>query len=97
MFNLILSPPAETDARDAALWYERQRYGLGADFLLTLEAEFTAITRTPFLPAEQRLGFRRRILKRFPYTIIYKIEDQSIIIVAIWHFKRKPWKWKRNK
>lgn len=97
MFILVLSSSAEIDATDAALWYERQRAGLGADFLLTLEAEFSSIIRNPFISTEQRLGYRRRILKRFPYGIIYQIENQNIVVVAIWHFSRKPWNWKINK
>ena len=97
MFVLFLSPAAEQDISEVAVWYDHQRKGLGADFLLSVEAELSSILRNPFHYSEQRLGFRRGILKRFPYAIFYRMEKQQIIAVAVFHFSRKPWAWRKRK
>lgn len=97
MFVLVLSPRAEEDISQAATWYEYQRKGLAADFGLALEAELLSIVRSPFHYSEQRYGYRRGILNRFPYGVIYRIDGNQIIVIAVWHFSRKPWAWRKRK
>jgi toxin ParE1/3/4 len=36
---------------------------------------------------------RKRILKRFPYHLIYLVQDQELLILAIAHHKRDPFYW----
>ena len=43
-----------------------------------------------------RRGYRRIILKRPPYSIIYREETDSIDIVAFAHHKRKPDYWRKR-
>lgn len=97
MFALFITPLAEDDIAQAAMWYEHQRKGLGADFLLALEAKLSSILRSPYHYPEQRFGYRRGIIRRFPYAIHYQVEQQQIIVVALWHFSRKPWAWRKRK
>lgn len=44
---MIIRPEAEADLADAQDWYEQQRQGLGAEFLLCVEEVFARIDRTP--------------------------------------------------
>lgn len=37
MLPYLIRPEAEAELNEAYLWYERQREGLGADFLLCFE------------------------------------------------------------
>ncbi len=37
--------------------------------------------------------FRRHLLPKFPYSIIYAIEPDHIRIIAVAHSKRKPGYW----
>jgi plasmid stabilization system protein ParE len=97
MFTLVVTTGAEDDISHAAVWYEHQRKGLGAEFLLALEAELTSILRNPLQYSEHRFGFRRGILRRFPYAIVFRIDNEQLIIVAVWHFSRKPWAWRKRK
>jgi len=46
---MLIRPEAEADVVTARAWYERQRSGLGAAFLLCLEEVFDRIDRTPEL------------------------------------------------
>jgi plasmid stabilization system protein ParE len=36
---------------------------------------------------------RKRILKRFPYHLIYLVHNQELLIVALAHHKRDPFYW----
>jgi toxin ParE1/3/4 len=40
---------------------------------------------------------RRHLLTRFPFAVIYTIENQRIYILAVMHLKRKPFYWKDRK
>ena len=46
---MIIRPEAEADLVTARAWYERQREGLGAAFLLCVEEVLDRIDRTPEL------------------------------------------------
>jgi len=39
---------------------------------------------------------RRALVRRFPYEILYEIENDEIIIYAIYHCARDPEVWKRR-
>jgi hypothetical protein len=56
MYEILLDPAAEKDLDGIIDWYEKQRNGLGYEFLLMFEECIAAIERNPFilltLPAE---------------------------------------------
>jgi hypothetical protein len=60
-------------AKDAYAWYEIQLDGLGESFLDELEAGYVKIVANPSYYSFLKNGFRRMLLKRFPYIIIYEI------------------------
>ena len=95
-FVLVVTPRAAEDAGEAALWYNKQRHGLGEDFLLAVEAELNSITRNPNQYAIMRGCYRRAVVQRFPFGIFYAVENDKVIVFAIWHYKRKPFAWRRK-
>jgi hypothetical protein len=40
-----------------------------------------------------RAPFRRCLVPKFPYSIIFSIEPEFILVVAVAHAKRKPGYW----
>jgi len=62
-------PEAIAEYREAALWYEKEKPGLGDQFTNAVEAGVGAILENPtrYGPVEQ--GIRRYAVKRFPYRI----------------------------
>jgi hypothetical protein len=69
--QIIIRPEAENDLRESFLWYEEKRQGLGHDFLLQIEAGLKFIQRNPELTPVEYKEARKRIIKKFPYKIIY--------------------------
>ena len=89
-YKVIISPEAEVDLKEAFSWYEDKRTGLGYDFLLQVDAEINFINRNPEIHPIEYRGTRKHVIKRFPYKIIYLVEEKKIIILAVIHGKRRP-------
>ena len=79
---------AERELNDAALYYQRESPGLGISFLDEIEEYVEAIVKTPTLA--RRFVGRRRLLRRFPYGILYSVKGDGIRILAIMNLKRRP-------
>ena len=95
---LQIHPKAENEVRSAARWYEKQRAGLGLEFLATVDAGMARIESDPrwFPRLETWHGdgdVRRLVLPRFPYVIVFEVIDEIINVWSIGHSQRKPGYW----
>ena len=88
-----LDPAAKLEIRQAALFYEDCREGLGQEFLASVESAFEQIERHPTVWRILKGRFRRYLLQRFPYGAIYAVDEDVIYIAAVMHLKRKPGYW----
>ena len=84
---------AERELNDAALYYEQESAGLGIKFLYEVERYIDAIVRKPSAGQKVRGQVRRRLLRRFPYGVLYSVKDDGIRILAIMNLKRRPLYW----
>jgi plasmid stabilization system protein ParE len=81
---------AKSDLELAITWYENQRRGLGLEFLDCVEASVATITQMPLLFAERHRPFRRALTRRFPFSIFYTIEQDTIVVHAIFDNRQNP-------
>ena len=72
-------------ARD---WYERQRRGLGDQFLLSVADAMIRLEGSPQVFPIYYHSFRRLITERFPYKIFFRIEVDAVIVFRILHAAR---------
>lgn len=84
---------AERELNDAALYYEQESIGLGVKFLAEVERYIGAIIKNPTAGRRVRGQLRRRILRTFPYGILYSVKDNGIRVLAIMNLKRRPLYW----
>src|SRR3990167_6060714 len=89
-YKVIVRPEAEDDLKATFSWYEDKRIGLGYDFLLQVDAGINFINRNPEIHPIEYRGARKHLIKRFPYKIIYLVEEERIIVLAVLHGKRSP-------
>jgi len=89
-YKLIIRPEAERDLAEIFAWYENRRKGLGYDFLLQVEAGFNFIEKNPKIFPEIYRGARRYLIKRFPYKIYYRVDEDKVIILAVIYGGRDP-------
>jgi plasmid stabilization system protein ParE len=74
-------------------WY-RARNALIADaFRATVFDTIDRIAEAPLAKAADDEGNRRRVLHRFPYSVIYEVSGDKVIILAVAHHRRKPGYW----
>ena len=91
---MIILPEAEADLEYARDWYERQRNGLGAAFLLAVQEVLQRIGRTPEVNAIVHQNVRRALTERFPYAVYYRIEGDEVIVLGVFHAGRDPREWR---
>ena len=89
-----LRPEAEQDLADAAVWYEKQRQGLGHEFLDEVLTMLSSIAETPLIYPELHRNTRRAVIHRFPFSVYFRVENTTIVVVAILHGSRNPHRWK---
>lgn len=93
---MIVRPEAEEDLRQARAWYEWQRGGLGAEFILCVEEALERISRNPEGFAVVYEDLRRAITRRFPYAVYFRIADGEAVVLGVFHMRRHPRKWQQR-
>src|SRR5262249_41268221 len=84
---------AERELNEAALYYEQESSGLGVRFLEEVEQYVAQIMSNPWAGQKIRGEIRRRILRKFPFGILYSVKDKHVRVLAIMNLKRKPNYW----
>ena len=84
---------ADIELKEAARYYESKVNGLGFAFLDEVERVVNLIRNNPESALRIYKVVRRKILRGFPYSIMYSIVDDSIRILAIANQKRRPFYW----
>ena len=97
MKPVIFLPEAEQEMLEAAIYYQSQSLGLGLDYLSEVERAIQAIAESPTTWPVIDDELRRRLVRRFPFGVLYRIEPQEIVIIAVAHLRRKPGYWKGRK
>ena len=85
--------PAEMELDDAFDYYEYELAGLGQKFLVEFRKGVKRILAHPSAWSPIQENVRKCVLKKFPYTIVYAIEENLIIILAVAHQHRLPDYW----
>lgn len=93
-FKVILKPEAETDITEIYQWYEVRVKGLGGEFLRAVDACLSSIKRHPLAFPILYKDTRRALLRKFPYGIFFLIENNKIVVIASFHVRREPKRWR---
>ena len=78
----------------AASHYERQQAGLGLSLIQQIRKACDQISERPLANRLVRGAIRRKIVGRFPYSILYRMDKDEIIVVAVAHQRRRPGYWR---
>ena len=85
---------AEIELDEAIRWYRTQASGLGDVFLIEVLAAANRIAQYPDAWQLLDKGVRRCRLNRFPYGLIYTIENGDVLVLAVAHLHRRPDYWR---
>ena len=84
---------AEMEMNEAASYYQAERPGLGTSFLKEVDHCIDSIVKFPRSGQIILDPVRRRLLRRFPYGILYTIKPEGVRILAVMNLKRRPFYW----
>jgi len=87
---------AEAEMIDAAVWYEHQQQDLGERFLAAVQNALHRIQINPLLFPVAEGNSRRCLLQTFPFSIIFEIKPDMLVIIAVMHHRRDPGYWKHR-
>jgi plasmid stabilization system protein ParE len=74
-------------------YFERRAQGLGRRFFDQVKRAESFIAQSPEASEEIRPGIRRRLLRQFRYSLIYSLEPEGPLILAVAHHSRRPGYW----
>jgi toxin ParE1/3/4 len=89
-------PEARLEFRESAAFYEICRPKLGSAFTNEIESVLRQIIDSPNQWPILEEDIRRCLTRRFPYGILYTIETDYILIIAVMHCSRKPGYWRNR-
>jgi len=97
-FRLVVRPQVDDDLQIIEEWYEEQRPGLGHEFLREVRETIDRLLANPLI---YRSRYRRRQVRwaytrRFPYRVIFRVTDDTVIVYTIIHEARRDRLWKQR-
>ena len=85
---------AELEILEAVTFYQERAGDIASDFFTEFRKAREEIKAFPEFWREVGGGYRRRLIERYPYGIIYRIKGEEVQIVALAHTSREPGYWK---
>jgi toxin ParE1/3/4 len=86
-------PAAETEFLKEIEYYSNAREGLGHRFQICVMAALGKAAENPSGGAPSYKGTRSRLVKGFPFSVVYRASDEQLLVVAIAHHRRQPAYW----
>jgi plasmid stabilization system protein ParE len=87
---------AAAELDEAALHYGAIDEDLGERFVTAAEIAVAALKADPIRPRKFDCAARKVRLKRFPYAVVYWIDENTLHIVSVMHQHREPGYWKHR-
>lgn len=81
-YSVRLREEAESDLNEAAAWYERQKVGLGHEFLDEVMRALDSAGVRPYSYPEVHRGIPRAIIGRFPFSVFYRVRCTKVVDIA---------------
>ena len=93
---LVFLRTARYEFDEAVDWYERRRTGRGAKFSASVQAVFDRIVESPQFYPKALEDVRKALVPKYPYCIYYRVEDDKIVVLAVFYTSRDPSNWQRR-
>jgi plasmid stabilization system protein ParE len=84
-WKLLIRPAAFDDLEATRNWYELRQSGLGDRFLDCADETIARIVEQPLWYNIVHRDIRRTTIHRFPYGVYYRVLEDTIHVIAIFH------------
>ena len=92
MRQVVFRRQARRELDQAGDWYEKERAGLGLDFLAEIQIQSVIdriISHPEQFPIVHR-DVRKAVARRFPYCVYFRERERNIVVLAVFHGSRNP-------
>ena len=86
-------PAALQDADEAAEWYAERSVRAAIRFLDELDRLIDLIAISPDRFPVFEADLRRAVFRRFPFYVVFRVDDADVVVIAVAHAKRRPRFW----
>jgi plasmid stabilization system protein ParE len=91
--TLEIHPAAQAEAEAAVRFYAQRNPRVAIAFAEELDAAISRIADDPHIFLAHDFGTRRVLLRTFPFGVVFRLVDATVLIVAIAHGSRRPGYW----
>ena len=91
------TPQAETELAEARAWYAHQREDLDLEFMRSIDDAVSRIVTNPHRYPNTYRSLRRCVVRRFPFAIFYEVASDEVEVIAVFHSRRDPERWKSRR
>ena len=92
-WTLSFNEQARREIQEAAHYYGLESPSLRVAFLDAIDVALAALLEQPQSAPIVRGNIRRKLLRRFPYSLLYTLRSGEIRILAVMHQSRRPYYW----
>ena len=93
MANVSFLPAAEQDYQEALAWYQARSAKAAIGFEAAMEVALQRIGASPEMSPMCDDRHRFYVLRRYPHSVIYRMESGDVFVVAVAHGRRSPTHW----
>ena len=89
-------PEAVEELEQAVIYYEDCQSGLGKQLSQEVDASIQLILAFPHAWTTLEDNIRRTLVRRFPYGLLYYLQENEVYILAVMNLNRSPDYWKKR-
>lgn len=90
MMRIVFVSEASFELTNAASAYDATRAGLGRAFIDHIDQALMRVVTFPDMAAPVGRPFRRVVLHRFPFSIVYRVQGSQIHILGVLPTRADP-------
>ena len=96
MYHVDVHPDVYGELEHSRAWYEARANNLGTEFVGEVDRAIQAVRESPTIWPfrDERHAIRRYLVHRFPYGLIYRVQNDIIQVNAVMHLRRHPDYWR---
>jgi len=84
---------AAGDVEQERAWYRSRSETAEASFLRELDHAIEIVTEAPHRWPDHIAGTKRYVFRKFPFSLVYFVEDDSVVVVALEAENKEPGYW----
>jgi plasmid stabilization system protein ParE len=95
-YTVLILPDAEAEIAAAFAWYLERNPQAADAFRSEVFDVIDSLREAPTKWKMTEDGARRRVLRHFPYTVYFDVEDEAVFVLAVAHQRRLPGYWQQR-